>query len=263
MSQTHVSQTLASLNGPVGAPPSREQVLAWMRQLGLHARSNQPALEQQVLGLAERLTGRSYLTAQERAALASAAAPALPQALEPAPAPGAAEANVGLWNASEGEMAADGFVRRLADSAEGRRRRAEVLYRINRLDRVVSAEGYAYSASEVKEMRVLSHRHFPGMFRVHLLHSVARRDDAIGAAARLEIAKTVLRNDLLQHIQREQFLVSYGFGSRDFDALFEMGDGHKLRDALIDAAREDDSLRAGLRQLGWEESAAPAQRARG
>lgn len=240
--------------------PSRQQLMDWMRQLGLDAHSHQPALEPRILALAERLTGRSYLTAQERSALGapgphvqdpSRAHVARAQGLAPSPS-GASATTHGLWNASEGEMAADGFVRRFAASAEGRRLRADVLYRINRLASVVREEGYDYSDMEVKEMRTLSHRHFPEMFRVQLLYSVACRPDAMGSAARLEIAKTVLRNDLLQHIKRDFFLVSYGLGSRQFDALFEMGDAHQLRSALIDAARDDGALREGLRQMGWE-----------
>jgi hypothetical protein len=228
-----------------------------MRQMGLGAAEGGQALENRVLGLAERLTGRSYLTDQERSRL-SAESTDNANSASTARSTSTASFTAGarresLWNAAEGTEAASSFARRLAASPEGRARRTATLYRINILDRVARDEGYSYTADEVKEMRQLSHRHLPTMFAVHLLHSVARRDDSAGLAARIEIAKSILREGLARVVQRDLFLVSYGFGSRDFDSLFEMGDGHAVRQALVEAAHDDPALRDHLQTMGWGE----------
>lgn len=149
----------------------------------------------------------------------------------------------------------------MAASLEGGRRRVETLYRINHLAAIVRAEGYSYSEREIETMRRLSHRHLPALFRVQLLHRAAQREDSIGLRARIEIARTLLREGLLKEVAQDRFLVSFGFGSRDFDALFEMGDGGPVREALVQAAQNDAALAEHLGALGWDGVGSPQQAA--
>lgn len=94
-----------------------------------------------------------------------------------------------------------------------------------------------------------AHTHFElGCWLSHYADRITREKDP---QVRIDCVRRIWESDITNPGYR--FFTIFGFGERNFDACFEMGDGDKVAAALKAMAEEDPDgpIAAGVRAFGW------------
>lgn len=117
---------------------------------------------------------------------------------------------------------------------------------------VIEAQGLAHDDVDSDVRFCLDHLDF--LVRLHNLAASARNG---GLVERVACAKHLFAapRQLLDEILRHRAYAIFGFGPRQFDSLFEMGDGGLVREALVRASASDAAIARCCQEMGWDEVA--------
>lgn len=125
--------------------------------------------------------------------------------------------------------------------------------------RIATARGFQLSDREIAVEKQYGLQHLDFLVKLHNLSTGIRAEGPQGLKARIECARHIftaedqLSSVVLSELRSFLAQVVFCFGEREFDTLFEMGDGDQVKAALMESAEESKAVKDVCRGIGWIE----------
>lgn len=137
---------------------------------------------------------------------------------------------------------------------------------LNRIEEVATLKNLCITPSELKREQQFGLANAAFLTKLHNLALGTGGEGAPGLNARIACAKHIFTAVDQRSLVSVDDIRSYrahcvfGFGDRDFDNLFEMGDGRQVRDAMTELAKSSGSVAQVCQQFGWMDGDRPRER---
>lgn len=129
---------------------------------------------------------------------------------------------------------------------------------VENIDVLVHARSEQLTAGQIRSEQAFCRHHLEFLVRLQNLHvaeQTAREGE--GLRARIALAAHIFSSDrgrsavTISDLREYRAHTVFNFGDRQFDRIFECGDGDQVRDALEQMAELDPVVAESCRAMGW------------
>lgn len=117
--------------------------------------------------------------------------------------------------------------------------RMHLASRIEKPRQLADEKGLSLSASELRASSITAEDHFDFGVRLHQLKAGIEQMGPQGLAARIACARHIFASGQHRQVCNNDYHLIFDFGGRDYDRLFEMWDGSRVKAALMEDAARD------------------------